>query len=76
MLQDLFTMGNKKKVGSVMAVFETLVIKSGDQGLADTGSGYDQVFITPVQLSFCLQVVQDLLLIGIRTDHRFQMEIL
>ena len=47
---------------------EAFVIQCRDNGLTGTGSCNDQIAIIATNLTLCLQLIQDLLLIGLGHD--------
>ena len=62
LLEDLFTVGHEEESGAVPAVFDTLVVETGHDGLAGPGGGHHQVLPTPVNLTLGLELFQDVAL--------------
>ena len=76
LLKNFFTMRDKKQPCMFMRLLKSPVIKCRDDCLTHTCRGDNQIFIMLVVLTFCFELIKNLLLISIWSDSGFQMKIL
>lgn len=62
LFEDLFAVGYEKESGATPTVLDTLVVETSHHGLARAGGGHHQVLPTPMNLTFGLELFQNVAL--------------
>ena len=72
--QNLFTVCHKQEPIPLSRIIlaETAVIKCRNHRFTSTSSRYHQISVQPTNLPLCMELVQNLLLIGVRMDVEYK----